>query len=291
MTSTLFRDLEIINGGRVLNEIIEAYIRRQSSPTEELKILEAGCGRRWPIDLQGIRYHLTGIDIDEHALDVRKNERKDLDEAILGDVRSADLSASTYDIIYSSYVLEHIKGAEAVLENFVKWLKPGGLVILKFPDRDSVYGFLTRITPFWFHVVYKRYLMGKHNAGKPGFGPYPTFHDKVIGRKRFLEFVRDNDLNILEEYGFGTLPALQSLFTKLVTLVSFGSLSSKHMNLMYILEKRADPTRLPPHVRLSSCLPAGGSARKMDKAQNDKDARLPYVSLVTGRGRSKHAPR
>ncbi|MGH8167190.1 MAG: class I SAM-dependent methyltransferase [Woeseiaceae bacterium] len=142
---------------------------------KNLNILEAGCGRRWPFKKGS--HTITDIDMDQHALDFRRDQQNDLDVAVLGDLRELELPTASFDVIYSAFVLEHVDGAEKVLDNFVSWLKPGGLLMLTFPDRDGVYGFFTRITPFWFHVLYKKYVEGIKNAGKPGFVPYETFHD------------------------------------------------------------------------------------------------------------------
>lgn len=119
-------ELKIMKSNKVINEIIRDRIIQQSSENKELKILEAGCGRGWHYDLGSTRYTLTGIDMDESALNARKSIKNDMDEIILGDIRYANLPESCYDIIYSSYVLEHIEGAELVLNNFLQWLKPGG---------------------------------------------------------------------------------------------------------------------------------------------------------------------
>lgn len=201
-----------------------------------LHILEAGCGRRWPFEKGD--HTITGIDMDQHALDFRQKQKKDLDVAVLGDLREVQLAPASFDVIYSAFVLEHVDDAEKVLDNFVLWLKPGGLLMLTFPDRDGVYGFFTRITPFWFHVLYKRYVEGIKNAGKPGFVPYETFHDQVISRRSFLEYAAANGLSAREEYGFGHVPKSVWAFIKLVGLLSFGKLASDHINLMYVLQKR-----------------------------------------------------
>jgi 2-polyprenyl-3-methyl-5-hydroxy-6-metoxy-1,4-benzoquinol methylase len=75
-----------------------------------LEILEAGCGRRWPHELK-MQYRLTGVDTDAEALKARVEQRKDLDVAILGDIRTVDLPESSYDVVYCGWVLEHISGA------------------------------------------------------------------------------------------------------------------------------------------------------------------------------------
>jgi hypothetical protein len=64
-------------------EMMDASIRRLSGP---LEILEAGCGRSWPLELAGIDYRLTGIDLDAEALRLRVKSVGDLHEAIVGDL-------------------------------------------------------------------------------------------------------------------------------------------------------------------------------------------------------------
>ena len=229
--------LELIGEPKELNELIGGFIRGHGRRVGELRILEAGCGRRWPFRLDDVRYTLTGIDADQAALESRQRVRKDLDEAILGDLRTVQLPQNQFDIIYSAFLLEHVDGAETVLRNFLRWLKPGGLLILTFPDRSSAFGFCTRIAPFWMHVLYKKYMVGRPNAGRPGFGPYPTHYDEIIARQSFHQFLNANALAILAERGFGTLPPLQRLITKLVTIASLGRLASGHRNLVYVLER------------------------------------------------------
>jgi SAM-dependent methyltransferase len=209
-----------------------------------LNILEAGCGTMWAIDLEGIQYTLTGVDIDKNALEIRKNQQRDLDVAILGDLLNVNLGESEYDVIYNSYVLEHINGAEAVLENFVRWLKPGGILILRIPNRDSARGFLTRITPFWFHILYAKYILGDKNAGKPGRAPFPTFFDKVVSRKGIYGFCKKHGLLMKVEYGGGSgrkahpvFMFLSNLIVWTLHLASFTRLSVKHAILIYVIEK------------------------------------------------------
>lgn len=89
--------------------------------------------------------------------------------------------------------------------------------------------------------------MDKPNAGKPGFGPYPTFHDKVLSRRLFHEFVIHNHLKIEEECGYTNLPPMQRLFTRFIKIISLGRLASSHVNLMYILQKEEDFASIYAH--------------------------------------------
>ena len=224
--------------------IMEKYIKQKAIDRSPLHILEAGCGQFWPLDLKGIQFTITGVDIDKGALQLRRTQYNDLSEMIVGDLRSVDLEKNRYDVIYNSYVLEHIDGAERVLEKFSNWLKPGGILILRMPDRNSVRGFVTRITPFWFHMFYSKYIARFRDAGKTGFGPYPTFYDPIVSRAGIQEYCRNNHFIIKEEYGQrpelgveGITGFLIHLFVRGVSLLSLGKLVWEYNDLTYILEK------------------------------------------------------
>jgi SAM-dependent methyltransferase len=237
-------NLSLLNDRRKRNSIFLDYIEQQAKAKGHLDILEAGCGRSWPFDLHGIDYTLTGVDTSKEALEIREKQQKDLHKAILTDLRYAKFEHCSFDIIYSSFVLEHIQGVEVVLNNFIKWLKPDGLMLLRFPDRDSVFGFITRFAPYWFQVFYKkhfqfyfkRYILGKRNIGKPN--PFPAVYDETISRSRFREFNEKHNLLIREEYGFDTLSPLERSITKVIGAMVFGKLTSDHSGLMYVIQKK-----------------------------------------------------
>ena len=130
-----------------------------------LSLLEAGCGQCWRIDLKGLQYTLTGVDQDAVALDLRKNVVRDLDVAICGDLCSLELSEASFDVVYCDFVLEHVTQADLALCNFVKWLRPGGIIILGLPDPGTVRGFFARVLPHWTHVWYYRRICGSKSAG------------------------------------------------------------------------------------------------------------------------------
>ena len=96
---------------------------------------------------------------------MRLEEAGDLDEVIVGDLRAVSLMPGSYDVVFSSFVLEHVEGAEAVLDRLVPAIRPGGLLLLRIPDRDSVYGFVTRHSPHWLRVQYKRRNPGRQAGG------------------------------------------------------------------------------------------------------------------------------
>ncbi len=244
-------------------EVLSREIRSIKHPGKVLEILEAGCGQQWDLDIGDGGYVLTGIDLDSEALRIRCDETKDLHEGVVGDLRTADFGQRTFDVIFNSYVLEHVPGAQQVLENFNRWVKPGGLIIIMIPDPYSVHGFTARMTPHWFHVLFYRLILGWKNAGKPGYGPYPVTYDKVVSREGIRAFCRENGLVLAAEYGMPSGLGLNddSLKQKLVEgykkalqVLSLGYLSADHNDIIFIIRKPALPARAG--LQLSTALPA-----------------------------------
>ena len=226
------------------NAIIKKFIGSLPKKDAPIDILEAGCGNQWDLDLSGLSYLLTGIDRDKDALEIRKNVSKDLDKIIVGDLCNAELDACAFDVIYNSFVLEHVVNADVVLQNFVKWLRPGGLMVIRIPDPMSVQGFITKLTPHWFHVFYYKYVLRDPHAGLPGYAPYPTCYHPVVSRRGLAAFCAQNGLSIVNESGEsyhnpgnGVVKGLIKAVKVAVSLMSLGKLSHKHTNLLYIIRK------------------------------------------------------
>jgi SAM-dependent methyltransferase len=134
------------------------------------KVLDAGCGYKLPIDVPR-DVHLTGIDQSPDALAKNLNA----DELVLGDIQSHPLPAGEYDAVICWWVLEHVPDRRSALANLARSLRPGGLLVLGIPHIFSMKAFVTKITPYRFHVWVLRHFMGVENAGAPGVEPYPTY--------------------------------------------------------------------------------------------------------------------
>jgi SAM-dependent methyltransferase len=209
-----------------------------------LRILEAGCGNKWPIDLKGIDYRLTGADLDAAALKLRIEFQKDLDDAIHGDLCTMSLPSESFDVVYSAYVLEHIRDAEIALNNLVGALRPGGLLVIRVPDPDTARGLVTRVTPFWFHVLYHRLVMKRPLAGTPGHAPYPTHYHPVISISGMRAYARSRGLEWRAIYadtfvrdGKGIAGAVFRTGAKLIDVASLGRFTSSYNDLVYMLKK------------------------------------------------------
>jgi SAM-dependent methyltransferase len=227
---------------------LEGYIRRAADGGRRLSILEAGCGREWLFNMRGVDFELTGVDMDAAAMEARKAHSRDLHHAIVGDIVTASLPEAKFDIVYCSYVLEHVEEARRAMENFVRWVRPGGWILLRVPDRDGAQGFLARHTPFWFHVLHYKLVLGQPNAGKPGFAPYPTYYDPVVSRAGVRDFCAQHGLELAEEIGhrmyddYSSNPVIRACVKAAVGLtgaLSLGRIQSDFADLTFVLRKPA----------------------------------------------------
>lgn len=228
-----------------LQQPIKRAIAASADADGAVRILEAGCGLKWDIDVPGVQMLITGVDLDEAALRLRVEEVGDLEEAIHADLRTVDLPDGAYDVIYCSYVLEHVAGAERVLDKFVTSLRPGGRLIIRIPDGDSIYGWAAKHAPFKLQVAYKKYLEGKKDAGRPGHAPYPVAYDSVVclrgmrryaaGRNLTTEF--EGGSNTYVQGAFGSYAPVVQRGLDAVSAVSRRRLASTHNNLVLIYRK------------------------------------------------------
>lgn len=238
------QDLELIHDVREEASLLSAAIKQAYDGDRPVRVLEAGCGKRWTLDTAPALLEITGVDIDANAVRIRREQHGDVAHEIIGDLRTVELPTSSFDVVYSSYVLEHVPGAEGVLDRLTDALVPGGLLVVRVPDGASVYGFFVRHSPHWIHVLYKRYIERKPNAGKPGYAPYPTVYDDVVSVAGLRRFAERRGLQIERAYGtdsylnvFRALRPVAALSMRLVSRLSRGQLTSEHANIGFVMRK------------------------------------------------------
>ena len=245
--------LEILTYGAAVERIRSSMRSRAETSAKPVQILEAGCGRRWEIDLDSVDFQLTGVDLDPHALDYRRTVTGDLDVGVVGSVCDRTVvPADQFDVIYSAYVLEHVDGAQRALENFTHWVRPGGLIVMMLPNRDSVYGWVARHTPFSIHVWVYRYLFRERNAGKPGFSPYPTHHDPVLAPDELSDFCAARGFSLQECFAIdsfserhGARFSAVRAGMRIVSRLSFGRLSDREVDLGIVIRAPLTKTSEP----------------------------------------------
>lgn len=165
--------------------------RRSEGP---LRIYEAGGGSASSLSrciLKDAR--VTVVDIDETQL--KRNEYADT--KMLGDVQKTRFPQHSFDVVVCFNVIEHLDTPHKAISQFYHALRPGGLLFIGAPNPHSFSGWMTKITPHWFHVAYYRFVLGYKMAGKPGAVPFPTVFHRVVSPPALIEYCRNLGFNVL----------------------------------------------------------------------------------------------
>ena len=97
-----------------------------------LRVLDAGCGfATTSARIQQLGNEVTGID---SSPEIEAIAAKRLSRVIHGDVVDADLGDEQFDVIIFADVLEHLPWPVGVLRRYLRWLAPGGSVIVSLPN-------------------------------------------------------------------------------------------------------------------------------------------------------------
>ncbi len=138
---------------------VDAIVARLLAGRPRPRVLEAGCGSSSRVALPPDR-HLVGIDIAQRQLD----NHKTLDERHLGDLQTHVFEGEGFDLVICWDVIEHLPEPIHALERMADALKPGGAVVLAFPNLWSLKGLVTKFTPYKVHEWFYRYVIGDTRA-------------------------------------------------------------------------------------------------------------------------------
>ncbi|MBC6467181.1 class I SAM-dependent methyltransferase [Actinomadura alba] len=149
-------------------------------PLQRIQVLEAGCGWGNGLDLGEKERHVTGVDVDTPAVRAHTSGRADLDAWHLGDLRTVPMPPRMYDIVHAHFLIDRVAHAELVLDRFVAALKPGGLLLMRFRDRDTAFGFVDRVLPRWLRALAWQ-VLSRRAGDVPGPGARPDAADAPLG--------------------------------------------------------------------------------------------------------------
>jgi ubiquinone/menaquinone biosynthesis C-methylase UbiE len=187
-------------------------------------ILDVGCGNRSDLS-QYLRANsnniiIHGIDIDEYAKD-----NPDVDQVYIGSAEKMPFEDEIYDMVFSQFLLEHVEDAHKTLASMARVLKKDGTLIITIPNPASPEGMVTKLTPYSFHVKFKRVVEKVDDAHQNTFPTRYSF--KSV--KNIKSILHDLGFKIVEAhyiaesfYRFRRRPILGNLsilYTKLLSLL------------------------------------------------------------------------
>jgi hypothetical protein len=209
-------------------------------------ILQAGCTTAdgdlgvGELRAAGADVGVSLIDDDQPVTREALSMRESLAGCVHGDLRTVPLPPRSHDIVLCPLLLQRIEHAELVLDRLVAAIRPGGLLLLRFSDRDSAAGFLDRVLP----AAARRAVWRRRRPGQPG--PYPAVYERLSSARGVQAYALMRELVIAERQALGgragalAEPPGFLAAQKLISWLSRGRLTAAHEQLLYVLRKPED---------------------------------------------------
>jgi SAM-dependent methyltransferase len=212
---------------------------------ELIKLLRAGCtGPADELELDELR--ARGIDVSVRSID---QDHRDSNEpggaasaspgdVVLGDLRTIPLPSRDVGVVYCAHLLDRIQHVELVLDRLVGALKPGGILLLRFRDRECAAGVLDRMLPQAARRAIWHWLRPEQAGPSPaiyepllsvdGVYGYALARGLVIGER---QAVRDRSRRP-DRLAWGA-----PLACRLIAAMSRGRHPDDHDDLLYVIRK------------------------------------------------------
>jgi SAM-dependent methyltransferase len=119
--------------------IVESVLRRELIDVVPRSILSVGCGPaeglNWLVPFAGEGGKVVGLDAE--LIHARRLPAVDF---VVGRLENAPLENSSFDVVLTLDVLEHLDDDMSGLREAVRLLKPGGLLLITVPALPSLWG-------------------------------------------------------------------------------------------------------------------------------------------------------
>ena len=150
-------------------EKVVAHLNQYAKP----KVLDIGCGRKSDIG-RYLKEHDThalihGADLDEYSL-----KNTDVDELFICDAADMPFADGSYDVVFSQFLLEHVHDSQQTVDSIARVTAPGGLATLIVPNPTSPASTVAKLTPYSFHLFFKKKIQQYDNVSEDTF---PTVFD------------------------------------------------------------------------------------------------------------------
>ena len=229
-------------------DLFARYTRDYISGREgqQITVLQAGCTTAGgdlgigTLRAAGADVAVSLIDDDQPATRTALSTDESMAGCVHGDLRTLPLPQRSHDIVLCALLLQRIQNAELVLDRLVATIRPGGLLLLRFSDRDSAAGFLDRALP----AAARRAVWRRRRPGQPG--PYEAVYERLSSARGIQAYALMRELVIAERRALGGLAGGMAepygflAGQKLIAWLSRGRLTAAHEELLYVLRKPED---------------------------------------------------
>jgi len=130
-------DYLVFNNQKDIYEVGE--IVNKTTPSSESKILDVGCGTGHHVfEMASSGFDTLGIDISPSMIDQAKQNFPDYKFEVGDALNSSEFAPNSFTHITCMYfTIYYLKDKLMFFENCMKWLMPGGYLIVHLVDRDN----------------------------------------------------------------------------------------------------------------------------------------------------------
>jgi len=169
------------------------------APKNPKRILDVGCGKAWVAEMfcptagevisMDISYTNVGKALEKYPF---KNHF-----GVVADAFNLPFRENSFDCIVASEIIEHVVHPDKFIENLIRILKPGGILLVTTPYKEKLHYNLcihcNKLTPDHAHIhsFDENKLAGLYTKSDVSFA-YKTFVNKVLMHLRthiFLHFL------------------------------------------------------------------------------------------------------
>jgi SAM-dependent methyltransferase len=211
-------DYLVFNSQKDQYEIGE--IVNKTTPTSESKILDVGSGTGHHVfELNASGFDTIGIDISPSMVKKAKEDFPQYTFEVGDALNSGQFGPSTFTHITCMYfTIYYLKDKHLFFQNCMKWLKPGGYLILHLVDRDNFDPILPPGNPL-LYVSPQKYAEKRITTTKVKFDNFAysaNFQlDESNNIAKFEEkFKNDNDGKVRKQEHIMYMPPLESIVTQ-----------------------------------------------------------------------------
>lgn len=212
----------------VAEKLVE-YVGHRTDVTST--ILEVGCGvKSFAAEVlrqNACRFELHGLDINSYARD-----NSDVSQVIIADVNEMPFRNDVYDVLTSNYMLEHLPDYRKALIEMARIIRKEGMLLLVFPNPMAPEALVARMTPLWFHVLFRRLVQRRPHAEEHTFATCFSFKSvqSVVDCLKSADFTGVVVHHFAEtHYRFRHWPVMRrmvSLYAALISRLRWDSIKS-----------------------------------------------------------------
>jgi len=212
-------------------------------------VLEAGGGSFSHFSLpEGSR--LLALDISHGQL--LRNQSTPL--RVQADLQALPITRGRLGMIICFNVIEHLEDPESALRQMIDALDSGGLMLLGCPNRSSLKGLITRLTPIMLHRAFYKYIVRKEDRGEEHYDAFATPFGRIVSEGELPGWLTGEGMDIVEFSAYdgaaayylttgSTLKRLLSIpyyaFAALFDLVSGGRWGGPRSDMLLIARKKS----------------------------------------------------